>query len=216
MEQGTQEWREARCGFFSSSENWRLIGKGRKSEFSDTGMTYIKNKLGEKISGMPVESQGSKATDWGTQFEPMAREWYCKRYGMVVDEIGFVKHPTIENWGGSPDGLSYKIGSGGEAGILEIKCPMVYANHIDHLCINSVEYFKENLPDKYWQCVSNMVVLGLTWTDFISFDPRMNSKMGLFVFHFDLIKEDAELLQSRIELANAELKKIASQIGFVI
>lgn len=214
MEQGTIEWKEARCGFFSSSENWKLIGTGKKNPFTEVGMTYIKNKLGEKITGIPIESQDSKATLWGKTYEPMAREWYCKKYGMVVDEVGFMTHPTIKNFGGSPDGLTYKVGSGNDAGNLEIKCPMVYANHIDHLRIKSAEYFKAEFPDKYWQCVSNMVVCGLTYTDFVSFDPRMNSKMGLFVFRLEPSAEDASLLIERIELANAQLDKLAEEIGY--
>lgn len=214
MEQGSDEWKEARLGFFSSSEVFKLIGTGKKNTFTDVGMTYIKNKLGEKMSGIPVESQDSKSTLWGKQYEPMAREWYCKKFGMVVDEVGFMTHPIIKNFGGSPDGLCYKVGSGDNAGILEIKCPMVYANHIDHLRIKSVEYFKSEFPDKYWQCVSNMVVCGLNYTDFVSFDPRMNSKMGMFVFRLELDKGDASMLIHRIELANAELENIAKEIGF--
>ena len=214
MEQGSDEWRDARLGYFSSSENWKLIGTGRKNTFTDVGLTYIKNKLGEKMSGIPVESQDSKATIWGKTYEPMAREWYCKRFGMVVDEVGFMTHPAIKNFGGSPDGLTYKVGSGDNAGILEIKCPEVYANHINHLRIKSVEYFKDEFPQKYWQCVSNMVVCGLNYSDFVSFDPRMNSKMGMFVFRFELNKADAGFLCDRIVMASAELENIAKEIGF--
>lgn len=212
MEQGTDEWRESRMGFFSSSEIHKLLVKGKSSDFGDTATTYILDKLGEKISGKPIESQDNKATLWGKEQEPLARDWYCRLHGMVCDEVGFIKHPMIENFGGSPDGIIYKVGSGDEAGILEIKSPYNYSNHLNHLLIEDTEYFKKYYKEYYWQITANCLINGLDWAHFVSFDPRMTKQMGLFVMKIEPSADDASFLVERIELANKEMKRIADKL----
>ena len=82
--------------------------------------------------------------------------------------MGFVVHPTIEGAGASPDGLV------GEYGLVEIKCPNT-ATHIQTL-------LDQKIPEKYvtqmqWQ----MACAKRDWCDFVSFDPRMEEGLQLFV-----------------------------------
>ena len=87
---------------------------------------------------------------------------------VLVDEVGFVPHPTIEMAGASPDGLV------GDDGLLEIKCPNT-ATHIETLLSQSV-------PGKYnTQMQFQMACTGRQWCDFVSFDNRLPEELQLFV-----------------------------------
>ena len=62
---------------------------------------------------------GNEATRFGTFYEPIACQYYSQiNDNAVVNEYGFIQHPTYEFLGASPDGITDK-------GImLEIKCPL--------------------------------------------------------------------------------------------
>lgn len=212
-EQGTSEWLEERLGYFTASNCFKLIGKGKGGEdFGEVGMTYILDKIGERLSGQTNFEYETAAMKWGTENEPLAREWYCRKHGMVVDEVGFIKHPTLENFGGSPDGIAYKVGSGDEAGLLEIKCPFTFAAHLNHCLIESQEYFKKYFAQYYWQVVGNMMCNNLKWADFVSFDPRLNSKIGLFIFRLERNEDDVALLTEKITKANSLMQTLEKKL----
>ena len=100
--------------------------------------------------------------------EPLARLSYEVANNVLVDEVGFVPHPTIAMAGASPDGLV------GDDGLLEIKCPNT-ATHIDTLLTQIV-------PSKYnTQMQFQMACTGRKWTDFVSFDNRLPEELQLFV-----------------------------------
>lgn len=122
----------------------------------------------ERLTGSVGASFSSPAMEWGTSQEPNARAAYEAAGGVLVEEVGFVPHPTIKDAGASPDGLV------GKDGLLEIKCPNT-ATHIETLLTNKV-------PDRYitqmqWQ----MACTGRDWCDFVSYDPRLPERMRLFI-----------------------------------
>jgi hypothetical protein len=106
--------------------------------------------------------------EWGTAQEPHARAAYEAVGGVLVQEVGFVPHPSIPDAGASPDGLV------GVDGLIEIKCPYT-ATHIETMLSGKI-------PDRYntqmqWQ----MACTGSEWCDFVSYDPRMPQNMRLFL-----------------------------------
>jgi predicted phage-related endonuclease len=104
----------------------------------------------------------------GTDTEPLARAAYEALQDVLVDEVGFVPHPSIIMAGASPDGLV------GDDGLLEIKCPNT-ATHIETLLSQSV-------PGKYnTQMQFQMACTGRQWCDFVSFDNRLPEELQLFV-----------------------------------
>jgi putative phage-type endonuclease len=146
----------------------------------------------ERLTGKQGDSFSNAAMVWGTNTEPMARAAYEALEGVLVEEVGFVSHPTIEMAGASPDGLVL------EEGLVEIKCPNT-ATHIETLLGKSA-------PSKYvtqmqWQ----MACTGRKWCDFVSFDPRMPEEMQLFMAR---IERDDELI---IELER-EVEKFLSEL----
>jgi putative phage-type endonuclease len=167
MEQRTEEWFAARCGKVTASRVADIVAK-TKTGYSASRENYLAQLVCERMTGKPAESYSNTAMQWGTDQEPYARSAYELAKDVLVQEVGFVVHPNIENAGASPDGLV------AEFGLVEIKCPNT-ATHIQTL-------LDQKVPDKYniqmqWQ----MACTGRQWCDFCSFDPRMEEGLQLFI-----------------------------------
>jgi len=156
-EQGTPEWLEARLACPSASSFAKLItSAGKASAQSDA---YINQLVAERITGESTFFQITDPMQRGMDLEPQARTAYEMESGNLVDQVGFLKHDTLEA-GASPDGLV------GENGGLEIKCPMPHTH---------VEYLRAGrLPTKYFQQVQGCLwISGRDWWDFMSYHPKM-------------------------------------------
>jgi len=167
MEQRTEEWFAARCGKVTASRVADIIAK-TKTGYSASRENYLAQLVCERMTGKPTESFTNAAMLHGTETEPFARAAYEADKDILVQEVGFVVHPTIAGAGASPDGLV------GDYGLVEIKCPNT-ATHIQTL-------LDQKVPDKYniqmqWQ----MACTGRQWCDFASFDPRMEEGLQLFI-----------------------------------
>ena len=184
MEQRTEEWFAARAGKVTASRVADVMAR-TKSGYSASRANYMAQLICERLTGSPSEMYQNAAMAWGTEQEPAARGAYEARTGVLVQEVGFVPHPTIEGAGASPDGLVDPNGS------VEIKCPNT-ATHIDTLIGNEP-------PGKYrWQMMMQMACTGRQWCDFVSYDPRMPEKMQLFVVR--LHRDDKAIFEMESEI----------------
>jgi hypothetical protein len=197
MEQRSAEWFAARLGKVTASRVADIVAK-TKSGYSTSRANYMAELVCERLTGMQGESFSSAAMVWGTNTEPMARSAYESRMAELVEETGFVLHPTISMAGASPDGLI------GDDGLVEIKCPNT-ATHIDTL-------LSDGAPSKYvtqmqWQ----MACTGRKWCDFVSFDPRMPEEMQMFVIRVERNDDVIIELEREVEKFLVELEyKITS------
>jgi putative phage-type endonuclease len=167
MEQGTEEWFTIRIGKVTASRVADVIAK-TKTGYSATRDNYMAQLVCERLTGQKGESFSNAAMQHGTDTEPLARAAYEALRDVLVDEVGFVPHPSIIMAGASPDGLV------GDDGLLEIKCPNT-ATHIETLLSQSV-------PGKYnTQMQFQMACTGRKWCDFVSFDNRLPNELQLFV-----------------------------------
>jgi putative phage-type endonuclease len=167
MEQRTEEWFAARCGKVTASRVADIIAK-TKTGPSASRENYLAQLVCERMTGKPAESYSNAAMQWGTDQEPFARAAYEAAKDVLVEEVGFVVHPSIEGAGASPDGLV------GLFGAVELKAPNT-ATHIQTL-------LDQKVPEKYntqmqWQ----MACTNRQWCDFVSFDPRMADGLQLFI-----------------------------------
>lgn len=156
-EQGSLEWLQARLGVPSASSYSKLItSAGKASAQSDA---YINQLVAERITGEPSFFQVTDPMQRGMDLEPDARISYEMESGRLVEQVGFLKHDTLEA-GASPDGLI------GDTGGLEIKCPSPHTH---------VEYLRSGrLPTKYFQQVQGCLwISGRDWWDFMSYHPKM-------------------------------------------
>ena len=199
VEQGTPEWFAARLGNVTASRVADVIAK-TKSGYSASRDNYMAQLICERMTGTVAESYTNAAMQWGTETEPLARAAYESLADVLVDEVGYIAHPTIERAGASPDGLI------GVFGLLEIKCPNT-ATHIDTL-------ISEQVPTKYitqmqWQ----MSCTGRTWADFVSFDPRLPSGLQMFVKRVEFDAEYVAMLKEEVIKFLAELDAKISKLN---
>jgi putative phage-type endonuclease len=186
MEQGSQEWLQARCGSLGASQLNEALAttKGGWGASRET----LKNRIiAERLTGVPAETFKNAAMEWGTAQEDNARKAYEAHTGTFVDEMGIAYHPVLKHTHASPDGLV------GEDGLIEIKCPNT-TTHIETLR-------SQKAPTKYikqmqWQmrCVDRQ------WCDFVSYDPRLPEHLQLFVTRVE--RDDAMIAEIEKQVAD--------------
>jgi putative phage-type endonuclease len=185
MDQGTDEWFAVRAGKVTASRVADVIAT-TKTGYSASRANYEAQLICEILTGKPAESYTNAAMQWGTETEPLARAQYELKTGEMVDQIGFVVHPEIEQAGASPDGLV------GAEGLIEIKCPNT-ATHLDTL-------LSQEVPSKYvTQMTWQMLCTGRKWCDFVSYDPRLPDNLQLFIKRVNLDEEFGRKLETEVK-----------------
>ena len=193
IEQRTDEWFAVRCGKVTASRVADVIAT-TKSGYSASRANYEAQLICEILTGKPAESYSNAAMAWGTETEPLARAQYELKTGEMVNQVGFVVHPMIEQAGASPDGLV------GSEGLIEIKCPNT-STHLDTLLAQKV-------PSKYiTQMTWQMVCTGRKWCDFVSYDPRLPENLQLFVQRIELDEDYAKKLQNEVVMFLVEVNE---------
>ena len=195
-EQRTEQWLLDRLGHVTASKaDCVLAGKETAKR-----QGYIIQLVTERLTGQVQDSFTNSAMAWGTEQEPVARAVYQSILAgfLFVEETGFVKHPTIEWLGASPDGL---VGDG----LVEIKCP----NSTTH-----VEYLMDGkVPAKYKpQMMVQMLCTQRKWCDFVSFDPRLPEDLQLFVVRFEPKQEELDKIESAIKDFLTEVDKATNKL----
>ena len=76
---------------------------------------YLKRVVAERLTGKRQEGFSNQHTERGTEQEPLARMAYAAETGNMIEQVGFIKHPSLMA-GCSPDGTIDDTGG------LEIKC----------------------------------------------------------------------------------------------
>ena len=172
--QGTPEWFAQRLGKATARRIKDIVAK-TKTGYSTSRDKYLTQLLLERLTGTVAESYSDAAMAWGNDTEPFARAAYEAQKGVMVDQVAFINHPTIEMAGASPDGLV------GDDGLVEIKCPMSHT-HLESLLGGLDDQYKVQVN---WQ----MACTGRKWTDLCSFDPRFPAELQLVIKRFE--RDDA-------------------------
>ena len=187
MEQRTEEWFKQRLGHLTASRASDALAKPGTA----TRRNYAIQLVTERLTGLQGESFTNAAMQWGTEQEPIARAAYEAHTGVFSEQTGCHKHPTIKWLGASPDGFA------GD-GLIEIKCPNSNT-HVDYL-------ISEEVPTKYKpQMMTQLLVTGRAWCDFVSFDPRLPDHLQLFVIRYEPTQDELKTLQSQLEIFLAEV-----------
>jgi putative phage-type endonuclease len=196
MEQRTEEWFKARLGKVTASKVADVLAK-TKTGVSASRANYLSDLVVERLTGQQAEFYQNEAMQWGTETEPQARMAYEAQTNNLVDEEGFIDHPSIANLGCSPDGLV------GDSGLIEIKCPNS-KTHIDTLLSGKA-------PSKYIpQMQTQMAVTGRKWCDFVSFDPRLPEDLQLFIVR---VERDDEYIANLEKEVSAFLQEVDETVN---
>ena len=169
-EQRSEEWFAERRGKVTASRVADVVAR-TKSGYAASRENYMAELIVEHLTGQSAPGFSNAAMEWGTTQEPCARAAYSARTGLLVEEVGFVSHPTISGSGASPDGVVLD-------GLVEIKCPNT-STHLDTLLSDrSVDSISErHLTQMHWQ----MACTSAAWCDYVSFDPRLSEHLQLVV-----------------------------------
>lgn len=165
--QRSDNWISERIGKITASRIKDLNAKPKKGEALNATMTKL---LTERLTGQSQEADISNkpCVQWGIEYEPFAIAEYENLNNVFVMQTGLIMHPTIPMSGASPDGLV------GDDGQIEVKCPESNT-HTNTLLTGEVP--EKYIPQITWQ----LAVTGRDWCDFVSYDPRFEHELSLFV-----------------------------------
>jgi putative phage-type endonuclease len=192
--QQTPEWFLARVGKATASRVKDIVAK-TKTGASASRKNYAVELALERLTGSKKEGFTNAAMQHGIDQEPYAKLAYENRTGQLIQDVGFIDHPTIPMSGASPDGLVSE-------GLIEIKAPNS-ATHLENLVRGSAD--PEYLPQMYWQ----MAVTGRPWCDFVSFDPRFPEHLQLAIYR---VNTDAQKIK---ELEN-EVSQFLTEVDLIV
>lgn len=197
--QGSEEWHQSRLGKVTASRVADVVAK-TKTGYSTSRENYMAELLLERRNGARQESFQNDAMRWGTETEPLARAAYEAHTGEIVEEVAMVAHPTIAMAGASPDGLV------GKSGLLEIKCPNS-ATHLQTLLTKKPA--GKYITQMMWQ----MACTGRQWCDFVSYDPRFEAGLQLFVVRVDRDDILIKSLENEVIKFLAELDELNQSLN---
>lgn len=163
LEQGTEEWLQARCGVLTASVIGQMITPKTKAlSNSETAKTTVRTLIAEQITGRVEPTYPTRDMERGTYEEPIARGLYAEHYAPVT-EVGFMvrEDPECGQLGYSPDGLV------GDDGLVEIKSRRQKAQLATILADEVPAYNMAQI-----QC--GLYVSGREWCDYISFCGGMH------------------------------------------
>lgn len=194
LEQGSDEWLEARRGILTASVIGQLITPTLKVANNDTTRGLLATLVAERITGWIEPVYVSDDMFRGRMDEPLARELYrenyapVREYGFMTREIGGT---TV---GYSPDGVI-----GGD-GLIEIKSRKP-KKHLQ--TILSGEVPAENMAQL--QC--GLLISGRQWIDYVSYCggmPMWVKRVESDLAWFEVIFEAASTFEANAALMVAE------------
>jgi len=192
MQQGTEEWFKAKLGRIGASRVHELLPK-KTGGYYASRKNLMADLIVQELTGVYESIPPTAAMRHGTETEPLARMAYEDRHG-IVDEEGFVMHPTIKRLGASPDGRVFPDGG------LEIKCPNT-ATHIETFLTGKVD--REYIV----QMNTNMMVFKATWWDFVSFDNRLPEDLEYYEKRFLRDESLCDTIESEVNIFVRELEE---------
>jgi putative phage-type endonuclease len=191
--QRTPEWYAARAGKVTASRISDVVAR-TKSGYGASRAAYMAEIVTERLGGAPKEFFQTAAMQRGTEMEPIAKERYSIKTGLLVEDAPFVDHPTIAMSGASPDNYI------GDDGLGEFKCPM------SHTHFSYIE--SRTVPSDYFHQIQwQLACTGRQWCDFVSFDDRVPEHLQLLIIRVERDEKHIAMLEEEVAKFNAEVEK---------
>lgn len=186
LEQGSNEWHDARRGCITMSNAAALLAGGE----GKTRTSYLMAVASEIITGVTADTYKSWLMERGQILEPFAREAYKIITGCEVRQIGLGYLDENRNISASPD-------AHGEDRGLEIKCQLP-KNHLNTL-INGVNpaQFDAQMQGCMWIFKKDR------W-DYVSFCPEFKDN-PIFIY---TVHRDEEKIKRILESAHKGVEEI--------
>lgn len=203
MQQQTSEWFESRLGKATASRISDIVGKLQSGKYTQKRQDYFNELVAERLTGQVTRRFVSVAMQHGIDTEAEARAFYEAQTGLVIEECGFVEHPTIPMSGASPDGLIEKDG------LIEIKCPTT-TTHIDF-------FLTKAIPEQYrLQMLWQLACTQRAWCDLVSYDPRLPDRYKMVVVRMQYDRSAAEALEVEVIRFLADIDQFMDRIATTV
>lgn len=189
VEQRSGEWFAQRLGCLTASRMADMLAK-TKSGPSASRTNLLAQLVCERLTGKRTEMYESPDMRRGTELEPLARDQYEAATGSIVLAAEFVRHPTIQFFGASPDGYA-------DDGLVEIKC-LNAANHIAILKGGSTEKY---IP----QVQTQALCAGKPWVDLSFWHPDFPEHLRLKIIRIHADTGYQQLLAAEAQRFLAEV-----------
>ncbi len=203
IDQGSEEWRIARCGSLGASRIHEAVAK-IKSGWGASRDNVMADLILERLVGRPAENFVTRDMQIGIEREPEARAAYSFYFNAEVAQIGLARHPRISGTHASPDGLI------GDDGLLELKC-CKSSTHLAAL-------LGEKIPERYvLQALWQLSCLDRAWVDVGYYNPDFPEEMRLFVRR--VTRDDARIIELETQVTEFlteledKLQKLRATVG---
>lgn len=190
--QNTPEWDDIRAGKWTASSGAKIMGAPTTQGLKD----LIKDIAWGRAIGKTDRGYSGKSMQRGHEVEPEARDAFAFQHDTEVEQIGFVEHGRIPNFGWSPDGLIENRRKG-----LEIKC-LEHKAWID--TFNSRE-----IPSEYrWQAKIACMVGQLEELAFWVYHPLA----GGILLHASITPGEMDQIEARLALLEPQVEALATRL----
>jgi predicted phage-related endonuclease len=206
IQQGTQDWIDARLGKVTASRIHCVMAKPRRKgqTESTTRANYMAQLAIEILTGKSAEDGYE---NWnmqrGIKLEPEARSEYELRVSEIVTTAGFIEHPRIARAGCSPDALV------GSKGLAQFKCPIprVHGEYVKLAKIKKVP------PEYYPQVQFELACTGRERNDFVSYNDRFPEHNQLVIVRAERDEPYIKELEAAVIEFNAEVDELVKEWG---
>ena len=180
--QGTSQWFADRTGCLTASNMRAAMSRLKNGNDSADRAALKVQILAERLTGDVVHHYVTGPMQHGIDTEPLAKAAYMAATGSLIADCEFIRHPTIEHFGASPDGrIEARLG-------IEVKCPTT-AKFLSWRLAGAV-------PDEHKpQMIAQAVCAGFDAVEFVAFDPRLPKHLQLFVVRFTPTQEERDAVE---------------------
>lgn len=201
--QGSKEWYEIRKGRINASEFGTVIGHSNFKTPNDAALNI------SNIKPYEFTDYSRMVMEHGTKTEPIARDWYSKKYNVKVNEVG----SAIPKWcpyiAGSLDGEVE-----GESRSIEIKCPLKmykpiheYLQKLSHGWTPPKYYHSHIWKTHYDQMIGGMAITGKQCCDYVVYSTEDNHQFT-YTVEFNREYWENELYPGLQKFYNEKLKPL--------
>ena len=192
-------WLASRAGKLTASRMRDALAVLKNGQPAKARADLIRDLLAERLTGASIRHYVTPAMQFGLDYEDEAKSAYEAHTGDIIVACGFYDHPTIDNFGATPDGLL------SSDGLIEIKVPNS-GTWVEYVMAGVVP--EEHVP----QMLAQMACTGRKWCEFVAFDPRVKKRSPLFVRRFAPPAEEIARIEAAAEAFLAEVDRAWEQL----
>lgn len=190
LEEGTQEWLDARRGRITASD------RAHKILYShDKTLDTMMDQMGEELKHPAGSNFTSAATDHGHAFESQAVDEYDMArltFGEIIKSPGLFVHPSWDIASATPDFFVGDDVSG------QIKCPYKLKNHL-----NLLHFGCRKVSARYYTQVQfEAYVTGRDKIVFVSYHPDARHTNQLHIEEIEVCQKTQDKFHQKLSLIN--------------